>query len=121
MAQAKQPFGQQGEQLAAQYLRARGYCVLAANWHCRVGEIDIIARQGSMLVFVEVRTRHAVQTDTALESISDRKRARLIRAVHVYLAEHGLEEAVWRLDVIAIAVPSNGTPILEHYPDAFDW
>ncbi len=121
MAQSRQPFGQRGEQLAARYLQARGYIIVATNWRCRSGEIDIVAQQADLLVFVEVRTRHAALPETAFESISERKRARLVRAVHVYLAQHRLDDMGWRMDVIAIAVPPNGEPILEHRQDAFEW
>lgn len=121
MSQSKQSFGQQGEQLAADHLISQGYAIIAANWHCRYGEIDLIARQGATIVFVEVRTRHANLADAAFASISERKRERIIRAVHLYLAKHHLEESSWRVDVIAIAFPPSGSPIVEHVPDALDW
>lgn len=116
-----QPFGQQGEKLAANYLEQQGYTIVSTNWRCRVGEIDIIARQGDILVFVEVRARHAALPETAFASISERKRRRLTRAVYVYLADHHLQDAAWRVDVIAIAIPSSGKPLIEHITDALDW
>ncbi|HEX2907602.1 MAG TPA: YraN family protein [Phototrophicaceae bacterium] len=123
MAEKKstRPFGNQGEQLAASHLQHQGYTIVAQNWHCQYGEIDIIARQGETLVFVEVRTRHARLTETAFESITERKQARLVRAVQVYLAQHNLEDGPWRVDVIAIAVPPSGSPVIDHITDALDW
>ncbi|MBI5669293.1 MAG: YraN family protein [Chloroflexi bacterium] len=116
-----QPFGQRGEQLATHYLKQQGYTIIGTNWHCRFGEIDIIARQGDTLVFVEVRARHAALPEAAFASISKRKRARLLRAAHLYLADHQLENANWRVDVIAIAIPPSGRPMIEHVADALDW
>lgn len=121
MSQSKQSFGQRGEQLAADFLTHQGYTVIAVNWHCRYGEIDIIARQGDTTVFLEVRTRHASLPESAFASISERKRERLIRAVHLYLARYHLEDALWRVDVIAIAFPESGSPIIEHVQDALGW
>ena len=121
MSQPKQSFGQRGEQLAVNHLTSQGYTITTTNWHCRYGEIDIIARQATTIVFVEVRTRHADLTDAAFASISQRKRERLIRAVHVYLANHHLEESLWRVDVIAIAFPPSGKPVIQHVLDALDW
>lgn len=121
MSQPKQTFGQRGEQLAVNHLTSQGYTIVATNWHCRYGEIDIIASQESIMAFVEVRTRHADLPESSFASISQRKRERLIRAVHVYLANHHLEEALWRVDVIAIAFPPCGKPVIEHVLDALDW
>lgn len=115
------PFGQRGEQLAAAFLRERGYQVVATNWRCKYGELDIIARQVDMLVFVEVRARHADSSEPAFESITPRKRAKLIKLAHVYLAENDLSECQWRIDVIAIGIPRSGKPIIEHTEDALDW
>jgi len=121
VTQPKQSFGQRGEQLAVNYLVNQGYTIITTNWRCRYGEIDIIARQENTMVFVEVRTRHTGLPETAFASISERKRERLVRAVHIYLANHHLEEALWRVDVIAIAFPPTGKPIIEHAPDALNW
>lgn len=115
------PFGQRGEQLAADYLRRQGYEIVGQNWRCKSGEIDIIARKGEVLVFVEVRTRHAQGSDTAFESITPRKRDKLITLANVYLSVNDLENANWRVDVIAIAIPPTGAPIIDHAEDALDW
>jgi putative endonuclease len=113
--------GQKGETLAAAYLRQRGYEIVGTNWRCSRGEIDIIARAGETLVFVEVRTRHADTTAEAFESVSVRKQNRMQVAVHLYLAEHELENVTWRIDVIAIALPRVGKPLIEQVEDALDW
>jgi putative endonuclease len=113
--------GQKGEMLAAAFLRQRGYEIIDSNWRCTRGEIDIIARLGEMLVFVEVRTRHADGTAEAFESVNSRKQSRMQNAVHLYLAEHELENSAWRIDVIAIALPRSGKPLIEQVEDALDW
>ncbi len=115
------PFGQRGEQLAAAFLRECNYEIVASNWRCKVGELDIIARQANVLVFVEVRTRHANSSEPALESITPRKRAKLIKLAHTYLEANNLSEWQWRIDVIAIGIPREGKPIIEHIEDALDW
>lgn len=116
----RQATGQRGEHLARAYLHERGYTIVTTNWHCSQGEIDIIARSGETWVFVEVRTRHAATTAAALESIGSRKQQRMVAAAQRYLAEHQLD-ASWRVDVIAVALPEAGLPVIEHYEDALDW
>jgi putative endonuclease len=118
---SKRPFGQSGEALAARYLAERGYQIVATNWHCQHGELDIVARQTDMLVFVEVRTRHANTPDTAFESITPRKRHKLTALAHAYLTAHNLDSAMWRVDVIAIAIGRSGPPQIEHAEDALGW
>ena len=111
--------GKQGEQIAAAYLRQRGYTLIAQNWRAPQGEFDLIMRQGEVLVFVEVKTRKA-GLESAFESITARKRTILERSAYHYLTENQLDSD-WRIDVIAVAIPSNGQPIVEHIQDALDW
>ncbi len=117
----RRPFGQRGEQLAAEHLQRRGYTIVGTNWRCKHGEIDIIARQDSTLVFVEVRSRHAESTEASFESITPRKRTKMTACANDYLAQNHLENMNWRVDVIAIAFPHSGQPIIEQVEDALDW
>jgi len=110
--------GNSGEAAAAAYLKERGYAVLATNWRSPLGEFDLIAQQGEILVFVEVRTRSG-GIEAAMESISPRKRAILERLAYLYLNEHAID-ADWRIDVIAIT-HEQGKPIIEHAENALDW
>lgn len=123
MASYRTDLGRLGERIAAQYLIQRGYTLLASNWRCKGGEIDLVARRGSSLVFVEVRTRRAASVDAAFESITPRKRQRLLAAIHTYLTETGLESEAWRVDIIAVAVRRGSPPIIdiEHLEDGLDW
>lgn len=111
--------GRHGEALAARFLRQRGYEILATNWHCAQGELDIVARHGSTLVFVEVRTRRQSHTGDAFASITPRKQERLVAAVWAWLQAHEATGADWRLDVIAVALGRSTR--IEHVEDALGW
>lgn len=118
---ARQQRGQNAEALAAQFLRQRGYDIVATNWHCRYGELDIVARQRETIVFVEVRARSTGGTATAFESIGPRKQARISAAAQLYLAAHQLENADWRIDAIAVGLRGGAAPVIEHVENALDW
>ena len=112
--------GKQGEKIAAEYLKRQGYTLIGANWRSTQGEFDLIARDGDVLVFVEVRTRRA-GIEVAFESINPRKRRILERMAYLYLDETGLDsETAWRIDVIGVTI-TRGKPQVEHIQDAFDW
>ncbi len=121
LRRSTKPFGQRGEQLAVRHLQELGYELRETNWRCSFGEIDIIVQKDETLVFVEVRTRHADSTEPAFESITPRKRAKLLRLAEAYVDEHKLGDCLWRIDVIAIGIPRSGMPIIEHSEDALDW
>ncbi|MCE2489775.1 MAG: YraN family protein [Anaerolineae bacterium] len=108
-----------GESLAARYLRQRGYDILASNWRCPRGELDIIARLGNKLVFLEVRTRRQSDTEAAFASITARKRKRLLAAIHEWLEANRQQEADWQVDVIGVALGDRTE--IDHVEDALDW
>jgi len=83
--------GSRAEELAAQFLAARGLAILARNFRTRYGEIDVIARDGGTLVFVEVRLRRSRAFGGAASSITAAKRGRLRAAASIYLAQLGTE------------------------------
>jgi putative endonuclease len=114
--------GKLGEDIATHYLEQHGYTVRDRNWHCAVGEIDIVAIAKNALVFVEVRTRRAVNPESAFASITPRKRQRIVHAVYEYL--NTLPEAdqtEWRIDVIGVALQKGKKPEIQHVENAFDW
>ncbi|MEN3011051.1 MAG: YraN family protein [Candidatus Bipolaricaulaceae bacterium] len=92
--------GRAAEDLACQYLRAQGMRIVARNWRWRGGEVDIIAKDGPTLVFVEVRSRTDPYRLRPEESVDARKRARLWRTAQAYLA--GKPAVPVRFDVVAI-------------------
>jgi putative endonuclease len=105
----KRKLGQRGEEIAAGYLREQGYTILARNWRCPAGEVDIVAREGETLAFVEVRTRRrGSRLGTPEESVTPRKQARMVEVAQTYLQEAGLGDVAWRIDVVAIEVGRRG-------------
>jgi putative endonuclease len=108
MPHPRQTLGQRGEDLAAEKLAASGYALLARNYRCPHGEIDLIARQTETLVFVEVRTRRGPGFGTPEESITPRKRQHLIASAQHYLQENNLMDENWRIDLVAVEMAKNG-------------
>ena len=108
MADSRHRIGRRGEDYAAGRLAALGYTILARNWRCRAGELDLVAEKDGALVFVEVRTRRGDRLGTPEESITPAKRAKLIAAAQTYLAEHNQTDRDWRIDVVAIEIGSRG-------------
>jgi putative endonuclease len=104
----KRRLGQQGEAIAADYLQRQGYQILARNWRCPAGELDIVAREGGTLAFVEVRTRRGDRFGTPEESITPAKQAKLVEVAQTYLQEHVLADENWRIDVVAVEVDGRG-------------
>ena len=109
--------GRRGEDQAHRYLRRRGFTILARNWRPPQGggEIDIVARDGETLVFVEVKTRVSDQWSAPEREIDAAKMTSLSRAARDYARRAGVDEAKMRFDVIAIAGAK-----LEYFPDAFE-
>ncbi len=100
--------GRRGEDLAQQALETHGYTVLARNWRSAAGEIDLVARDGETWVFVEVKARGGEDYGQPEEAVTPSKQARLLRAGQAYLAERGLADAAWRVDVVALVLAPSG-------------
>jgi putative endonuclease len=120
----KDAVGRYGEQVAADYLEAAGLVILARNWRCREGEIDIIARDGSDVVFVEVKTRSSAAFGAPAEAVDRAKSARIRQlAVRWLLAQRDAgEPASWsalRFDVIAVVRTRGDGPDVVHLRGAF--
>lgn len=114
-----QRFGRFGEEVATQHLRAEGAEILARNWRCRDGEIDIIARHGDVLVFCEVKTRGGPGYGSGPEAVAGRKAARVRRLAVRWLAENPHPPAVIRFDVLAVYREPRGTMRVDHRRGAF--
>lgn len=115
----RQKLGKQAEDLAARELAARGYQILQRRFRTRYGEIDIVARDGGTLVFVEVRARAGEDYGSAEESITPRKIWRMTRMAQAYLMMHSLGDVDCRFDVMAVDW-SGSEPVLTLYQSAFD-
>lgn len=96
--------GRWGESLVADYLRRNGYEVVAAGWRCRFGEIDLIARNRSFLIFVEVKLRKNASFAQAREFVDQRKQQKLVATAQLYLAQHPTELQP-RFDVAEVYAP----------------
>jgi putative endonuclease len=116
----RQVLGAAGEQLARRHLEQRGYRFVAANWRRPYGELDLIMRDGNVLVFVEVKTRSSERLVTAEESLAPAQARRLLRGAQHFLAEREeLAGLYWRIDLIAITLtPTGAVSRLTHIVDA---
>ena len=112
--------GLAGEDLACRHLRAIGYTILARNFRCRSGEVDVVACHGEATVFVEVKERSSFRHGDGQEAVTFGKRRRIVRAARIYAARRGLTDAPLRFDVISIAWTPDGHPQLRHEQGAFD-
>ena len=120
MSETRSLLGRKGEDLAASYLRQQGYRLLARNYRQRYGEIDIIARDGACIAFVEVKTRQAGSPFLPFEAVSLRKQRQIARVAQAYLAANRLFDTPARFDVISVLMHPDGLPQLEHLANAFD-
>jgi putative endonuclease len=99
---ATHELGRHGEQLAVDYLRAAGFKILERNWYCPEGEIDILARDGPVLVVVEVKTRSGRSHGTAFEAVTAAKLARLRTLAAKWLSDQPEWFSAIRIDVVAL-------------------
>lgn len=110
----QQALGRLGEDAAAGYLADRGMQVVARNWRCRYGEIDIIALDGVVLVFCEVKTRRGTSFGGPLAAITAAKLARMRRLAVLWLEEHGGHRGPIRIDVVGLLSHPDGRFEIEH-------
>ncbi|MDA8441435.1 MAG: YraN family protein [Peptococcaceae bacterium] len=109
-----------GEQLALRHLAEQGYQLLARNYRCRIGEIDLILLDGKQVVFVEVRLKSSRQYGSGFESITGKKISKLRLVAQNFLAFNAaLADAEVRFDVISIYDPPHGKLTLHHLKEAF--
>jgi putative endonuclease len=111
--------GRRGENVAARFLRNQGYKIIQRNYACPVGEVDIVAKEGRTLVFVEVKTR--ADDDPSPETqVNAVKQQQLTKAATVYLARYGQPQPPARFDVVAVVWPEGESPRIRHTTNAFD-
>ena len=119
MTDARIALGNIGENLACEELERRGYAIIARRYRRRGGELDIIARDGQTMVFVEVKAREGRAFGEACEAVTANKRRTITRLALDYLMRHRLTECACRFDVVSIHFDS-GTPVIDVYQNAFD-
>lgn len=114
--------GRWGESVAADYLHRKRYTLIAANFRCRCGEIDLIVEDRKYIVFVEVKLRRSAQFAQAREFVDHRKQERLKQTALLYLSQHEENSKQPRFDVIEIYAPQGiqtKKPEIHHLEDAF--
>ena len=114
----RQSLGKQGEDLACATLERRGYAILARRYRTRYGEIDIVARDGPTIVFVEVKARRDDRFGGAAAAVTGWKQLRIARMAADYLVRHHLMDVPSRFDVVAIGY-GGAKPSVEVYTHAF--
>jgi putative endonuclease len=108
-----------GENLACAALAERGYEILARRYRTRSGEIDIVARDGGTLVFVEVKGRMSDRCGPPAEAVTWRKQRKIVAMARWYLTEHRLHGQLCRFDVVTVLFRAGKLPIIEVVPNAF--
>jgi putative endonuclease len=119
MRDIRTQIGRFGESAAAAHLQRAGYQIIARNWRCPIGEIDLIARDGAEIVFVEVRTRR--DSTPPAESVGRAKQRRLLILAQLYLQGAADDQQPWRIDVIAVTIGRGGRVAqIEHLQSAVE-
>ena len=120
MRDPRRTIGNEGEGQAEAYLRQRGFRILGRNVRSPLGELDLVADDQGVLVFVEVKRRRTGAFGGAIEAIDARKRAKLIHLAAQYLAQHRIRNRACRFDVVLIQDDVETTNAVEHIANAFD-
>lgn len=111
---SRQELGRYGEDVAAHLLAAKGFEVLARNWRCARGELDLVARRGDTLAAVEVKTRRTLEFGSPVEAVTERKARRLRYLVATWLQEWPQSVPLVRVDVVAVYAPRGGRTQVRH-------
>ncbi|MBD7918891.1 YraN family protein [Cellulomonas sp. Sa3CUA2] len=111
---AKDAVGRYGEDVATAFVTQAGWTVLARNWRCPEGELDIVALDGDEVVAIEVKTRRSTAYGHPAEAVTHRKLARVRRLTARWLSEHDVRARSVRVDVIAVLVQRQGAARVEH-------
>lgn len=114
----RQRLGKWGEEAAAAYLTGNGFEILAENLRTPYGEIDLLARKDSVLVFVEVKTRSNRAYGEPEAAITEKKKAHMLAAAEAYLQSHPDQTSDWRVDVISIVRLPGDDMDLQHFENA---
>jgi putative endonuclease len=110
-------FGRRCEHLAINHIRGLGYRIVTSGYRTKLGEVDIIAWDGPILVFLEVKAR---QNDASPEdAVGFKKRQRIIRAARHYISRYRLHDSPYRYDIVAVTLPPQSKPQFQLFQDAF--
>lgn len=111
------PFGRRSEIEGAAYLRSLGFRIVASGYRTAEGEVDLIAWDGDVLVFIEVKSRHS--NTPPEDAVGFRKQQRVIRAAHSYIARYRHHDRSYRFDILAVTVLPGRSPVFRLLRDAF--
>lgn len=126
MTREKDELGKRGEALAASFLKRKGYRIIDRNWEGRRGEIDLVARDGQTIVFVEVKTRSTKSFGSPKDAVTTRKINHIHAVAKEYLKKKRKEGKSVRFDVVAVSIKGNTlfdrmrSPQIEHIENAFE-
>jgi putative endonuclease len=119
LAVSRKELGERGERLAEKFLKKNGYRIAARNYRCPLGEIDLIARDGDTIVFVEIKGKSSRRFGSAAGAVTAAKQRRLARVASHYLSTFKLHDSYVRFDVVGIHWVGTGRPEIELVKDAF--
>ena len=111
--------GVEGEALAKRYLEERGWAVLAHRFRMGRLEIDLVVRKGTLVAFVEVKTRRSTAFGSPLEAVRWGKKREIVRVAQAWIDRHGRLDDVYRFDVIGVTLFATAPPRIEHVENAF--
>jgi len=115
----RQVLGKEGELIAENYLKKKGYKLVERNYRCPVGEMDLIALDRKVVVFIEVKTRSDHRFGNPLESVHWHKQQKMSKTALFFLSQHRLHQREARFDVIGISLEGR-EPVVEHIQNAFE-
>lgn len=113
-------FGQEGEAEAERYLRGKGYRIVARNLRSSLGELDLVADDGGVLVFVEVKSRRTAEFGGAIHAVHRQKQRKLIRLAAQFLAQRHWMDRTCRFDVVLLEGTERAALQVEHIQNAFE-
>lgn len=120
MRDPRKSIGHAGESAAEEYLRRKGYRIVARNLRSPVGELDLVAEDGRVLVFIEVKARRTDAFGGAIHAVHQRKQEKLIQLAAQYLARHHISDRLCRFDVVLLQSTGAVAPQIEHIQNAFE-
>ncbi|HET6230277.1 MAG TPA: YraN family protein [Longimicrobiaceae bacterium] len=116
---SNKPLGDRGEEIAARHLSAAGWAVLARNFRLGHKEIDLVARRGEVVAFVEVKTRAGLGFGHPLEAITAKKRREIQQVAGAWIERNGAPGDTYRFDAVSVLVRGGGEPVIDHVEDAW--
>ncbi len=120
MSDDAKPLGKRGEDAARETLKKSGYRILQQNYQCPIGEIDLVARHGRTLVFVEVKSRLGRSRILPKERVNRKKQRKLIQVAQFYVKEKRLDAVSARFDVVEVSFRDGAPPDVHVIPNAFE-